>query len=133
MQVKRKAPKNKFSRLGKAEKTVAGSGFGKHSFDMDLISPIFFGLPTGVTIFIVVIVILLLFGGSKIPELARGLARARKEFKKATDEVEREFAESEEDAMRKEARRKIIEEEERAAIRARIEAEERAKADADKQ
>ena len=99
---------------------------------MDLISPVFFGLPTGVTIFIVVVVILLLFGGSKIPELARGLARARKEFKKATDEVEREFAESEEDAMRKEARRKIIEEEERAAIRARIEAEERAKADADK-
>ena len=42
------------------------------------------------------------------------------------------FAESEEDAMRKEARRKIIEKEERAAIRARIEAEERAKADADK-
>ncbi len=100
---------------------------------MDLISPIFFGLPTGVTIFIVVVVILLLFGGSKIPELARGIARARKEFKKATDEVEREFAESEEDEMRKEARRKIIEEEERAAIRARIEAEERAKTDAGKQ
>lgn len=96
-------------------------------------TPLIFGMPTGVTILIVVVVILLLFGGSKIPELARGLARARKEFKKATDEVEQEFAQNEEDEMRKEARRKIIEEEERAKIRARIEAEERARRDSPKQ
>lgn len=93
---------------------------------MQLSSPVF-AMPTGVTVAIVVVVILLLFGGSKIPELARGLARARKEFKKATEEVDREFAQNEEDEMRKEARRKIIEEEERAKIRAQIEAEEREK------
>ena len=93
---------------------------------MELIRPIL-GLPTGMTILIVIVVIRLLFGGSKIPELARGIARARKEFKKASDEVEREFAQKEEDEMRTEVRRKIIEEEERAKIRARLEAEEREK------
>lgn len=97
-----------------------------HFNAMQLSSPVL-AMPTGVTVAIVVVVILLLFGGSKIPELARGLARARKEFKKATEEVDREFAENEEDEMRKEVRRKIIEEEERAKIRAQIEAEEREK------
>ena len=34
----------------------------------------------------------LLFGGSKIPELARGLGKAKREFKKASEEVEDEVA-----------------------------------------
>ncbi len=80
-----------------------------------------------ITIVVIVCVIILLFGANKIPELARGIARARKEFKKATDEVEKEFEASEDEEMRKEARRKAIEEEERAKVRAEIEAEERAK------
>ena len=42
-------------------------------------------------IIIIVLVILLLFGGKKIPELARGLAQGIKEFKKASNEVTEEI------------------------------------------
>jgi sec-independent protein translocase protein TatA len=39
-------------------------------------------------IVIIVFVILLLFGGKKIPELMKGLGQGMKEFKKATDTEE---------------------------------------------
>ena len=45
---------------------------------------------------IVVGVIALLFGGSKIPELARSLGKAKGEFKKGLAEGEKEEAEAEE-------------------------------------
>ena len=45
------------------------------------------------TIFILVIVILL-FGAKKLPELARGLGQSLGEFKKARDEFEREVRKS---------------------------------------
>ena len=44
---------------------------------------------------IVVAVIALLFGGSKIPELARSLGKAKGEFKKGLAEGEKEEAEAE--------------------------------------
>jgi len=72
-------------------------------------------------------VALLLFGGSKIPELARGRGTAKREFKKASEEVETEIRSAAEEDERKKYRLKQIEEEERAAVRAKIEAEERAK------
>ncbi len=40
----------------------------------------------GPEIIIILIVVLLLFGGKKIPELARGLGKGIKDFKKATDD-----------------------------------------------
>jgi sec-independent protein translocase protein TatA len=42
----------------------------------------------GPEIIIIVIVILLLFGGRKIPELAKGIGKGIREFRKATDESE---------------------------------------------
>jgi sec-independent protein translocase protein TatA len=39
-------------------------------------------------IILIVLVILLLFGGKKIPELMRGLGRGMKEFKDAKDGVD---------------------------------------------
>ena len=39
-------------------------------------------------IFIIVFLVLLLFGAKKLPELARGMGKAMKEFKKATKDVE---------------------------------------------
>ncbi|MGF0068491.1 twin-arginine translocase TatA/TatE family subunit [Candidatus Spyradosoma sp. SGI.093] len=90
-------------------------------------SNIIFALPTGVTILVVLVVLLLLFGGKKLPELARGLGKARREFKKASEEIEDEVKSAIEDEERADVRRRLIEEEERAKIRARIEAEERAK------
>ncbi|MEN9990962.1 MAG: hypothetical protein RLZZ224_664, partial [Verrucomicrobiota bacterium] len=40
---------------------------------------------------IIFVVILLLFGAKKIPELARGLGKSMGEFKKAREEFEREI------------------------------------------
>jgi sec-independent protein translocase protein TatA len=44
--------------------------------------------PSGWQILVVLVIILLLFGGRKIPELARGLGEGIKSFKKAMDEGE---------------------------------------------
>ena len=56
--------------------------------------PIALGMPGWPeTIFILVIVILL-FGAKKLPELARGLGQSLGEFKKARDEFEREVHKS---------------------------------------
>lgn len=82
-------------------------------------------------IIVVLVLILLIFGGKKLPELARGLGKARREFKKASEEIEDEVKSAIEDEERADVRRRLIEEEERAKIRARIEAEERAKLDAE--
>ena len=38
-------------------------------------------------IFLVLIIVFLLFGGKKLPELARGIGEAMKEFKKASRDV----------------------------------------------
>ncbi len=40
----------------------------------------------GPEIIIILVVVLLLFGGKKIPELAKGLGKGIKDFKKATEE-----------------------------------------------
>lgn len=49
------------------------------------------------------IVILLLFGAKKLPELARGVGKSMGEFKKARDDFEREITRAETDARVKEA------------------------------
>lgn len=47
------------------------------------------GLGTSEVLFILLI-IMLLFGASKIPELARSLGKAQREFQQARDEIDRE-------------------------------------------
>ena len=51
----------------------------------------FIGNLNGWEIPVIVFVILLLFGGKKLPELARGAGRAIKEFRSATSEAETTF------------------------------------------
>ncbi len=51
----------------------------------------------GQEMIIIFVVILLLFGAKKIPELARGLGKSMGEFKKARDEFEREITKAEDD------------------------------------
>ena len=45
----------------------------------------------------IVLVILLLFGGKKIPELMRGLGKGVKSFKQGMNEVEKEIKDIDED------------------------------------
>ena len=61
---------------------------------MDILGAILlFGLPGGTELFVIVLVVLLLFGAKKIPELARGLGRGIREFKDATKEIKSEIEE----------------------------------------
>jgi sec-independent protein translocase protein TatA len=43
---------------------------------------------------VILLIVLLLFGAKKLPELARGMGRAVKEFSAARDEIERELGQS---------------------------------------
>jgi len=54
------------------------------------------GMPSGMELLVIALVILLLFGGKKIPELAKGLGSGIKNFKKAVkdDEVAESIEES---------------------------------------
>ena len=55
---------------------------------------------SGPEIFVVFIVVLLLFGSKKIPEVARGLGKGLSEFKKATDDIKKEINDSSGDVMK---------------------------------
>jgi sec-independent protein translocase protein TatA len=46
------------------------------------------GMPSGFELFIIVAIVVLLFGGKKIPELAKGLGKGIKDFKSAVKEDE---------------------------------------------
>jgi len=54
---------------------------------MDISSPLIAGLvPGGWELVVILFIILLLFGGAKLPQLAKGLGQSIKEFKKAAKE-----------------------------------------------
>ena len=58
-----------------------------------LLANIFLGMIGGPQIILIIAVVLLLFGGRKIPELMRGLGSGIKEFKNATkDDDEKTLA-----------------------------------------
>jgi sec-independent protein translocase protein TatA len=48
----------------------------------------------GPDMMVILLIVLLLFGAKKLPELARGMGRAVKEFSAARDEIERELTQS---------------------------------------
>ncbi|NVJ52383.1 MAG: twin-arginine translocase TatA/TatE family subunit [Campylobacteraceae bacterium] len=50
------------------------------------------GMPGGMEWVLIALVVLLLFGGKKIPELAKGLGSGIKNFKKAVKDDEEEVA-----------------------------------------
>src|SRR5829696_6532175 len=71
------------------------------AMDMDCFSLAFIdgvGTPEMMLIFVVVLV---LFGGQKLPEFARGLGKSMREFKKAASGVEEEFKRALEEDERK--------------------------------
>lgn len=55
---------------------------------------------------VILLIALLLFGAKRLPELARGLGKSIKEFKRATSEVEQDIREAmkEEEAKKPEAK-----------------------------
>ena len=67
------------------------------------------GMPQGMEWIVIFVVVLLLFGAKKIPELARGLGKSMGEFKKAREEFEREIKNSEAEASKSDDEVKIKE------------------------
>ena len=51
-------------------------------------------MPSGPDLIILLVIILVLFGAKRLPELARGLGQSVNEFKKAKDEFDKEVAKS---------------------------------------
>ena len=51
----------------------------------------FLGGMGGTEIFLIILVLLLFFGGKRIPELAKGLGKGIREFKDAKDNVKKEI------------------------------------------
>ena len=66
---------------------------------MLLIYPLVFGMWE---IVLILLVILLLFGGKKIPELMKGLGKGVKSFKQGMSEVEKEIKDIDEDYNKEE-------------------------------
>ena len=66
------------------------------------------GMPGGMEWILIALVVLLLFGGKKIPELAKGLGSGIKNFKKAVKEDdEATVAENKSDEIEKKADAKV--------------------------
>ena len=49
---------------------------------------------SGAEIFIIMVIVVMLFGADKIPELARGLGKGMQQLKNATNEVKKEITDS---------------------------------------
>lgn len=53
-----------------------------------------FGMPGWQEILLILVIVLILFGAKRLPELARSLAQSLTEFRKAKDEFDREIHKS---------------------------------------
>ncbi len=87
---------------------------------------LFLGLG-GPEIFVVLFVVLLLFGGKKIPELMRGLGKGIREFNSARDTIEGEIKQGMREADMKKLDAQRAEEDLKERLRAEIKAEQMTK------
>jgi sec-independent protein translocase protein TatA len=53
--------------------------------------PLFFGLPGGPEMLVILLIIVLLFGADKLPKLARSSGQAMGEFRRGRDAIEEEI------------------------------------------
>lgn len=58
-----------------------------------MLTNLFIGMPGGSEWILIVLAVLILFGGRKIPEFMRGLGRGIREFNDAKDNVKKEIEE----------------------------------------
>lgn len=58
---------------------------------MSILNTLLISMPGGSEWILIVLVVLLFFGGKKIPELMRGLGRGMREFKDAKDNIKSEL------------------------------------------
>ena len=49
---------------------------------------------SGAEIFVILVIVLMLFGADKIPSIARGLGKGMRQLKDATNEIKREITDS---------------------------------------
>ncbi|MFB6156012.1 MAG: twin-arginine translocase TatA/TatE family subunit [Haloferacaceae archaeon] len=57
--------------------------------------PLFPGVPGGPELMIILLIVVLLFGANKVPQLARASGQAMGEFRRGRDDIEREIREGE--------------------------------------
>lgn len=57
------------------------------------LSTMFIGFPGPMELIIIFLIVLLLFGANKVPEIARSLGEGMKEFKRASNEIRSGFEE----------------------------------------
>jgi len=67
---------------------------------MNTMSILAMGMPGPFEMVVIFLVVLMLFGAKKIPDLARGVGKGMGEFKKAKGEFEREIKEGEAEGER---------------------------------
>ncbi|EMA44788.1 twin-arginine translocase TatA/TatE family subunit [Halococcus saccharolyticus] len=60
----------------------------------ETVFPLFVGVPGGLELVVILAVIVLLFGPSKLPQLARSVGKAEAEFQKSRHEVEMDLESS---------------------------------------
>jgi len=76
----------------------------------------FLGPIGGPEMIMIFVVILLLFGAKKLPELARGVGKSMGEFKKAREEFEREITRSEDEVRRDDRDKQVREEKAKVSV-----------------
>lgn len=70
---------------------------------------ILFGMPTGSEWIIILVIVLLLFGGRKIPELMKGLGKGVKMFKDGVNEAKAEIDDATKELEKKDTEEKKTE------------------------
>jgi sec-independent protein translocase protein TatA len=61
---------------------------------LSLLAPLFAGVPGGLEMLVVLLVVVLLFGANRLPKLARASGQALGEFRRGREDVERRIDEA---------------------------------------
>ena len=61
-------------------------------FTMIAVVPLFPGVPGGIELIVILLIVVLLFGANKVPQLARASGQAMGEFKRGRENIERDIS-----------------------------------------